>query len=108
VAPGAPPIAPPAAEAEASERETTIKEEGRLMGLAADTLRRGDAAGALAQLELIQARFPRGGLVQEREVRMIEALARAGRGAEASTRAAAFLKAHPDSVLTYRVQPYVH
>jgi hypothetical protein len=103
---GASPGAAEPALAEA-ERQTMIAEEGRLMGLAADSLRRGDAAGALSQLQQIEARFPRGGLVQEREVRMIEALAGSGRRDEASARAAAFLRAHPNSVLTFRVQPFV-
>jgi outer membrane protein assembly factor BamD (BamD/ComL family) len=84
-----------------------IKEEARLVGLAADMLHRGDAAGALAQLEQIQARFPGGALGQERETLAIEALARSGRRAEASARASAFLRAHPTSTFADRVQPFV-
>ncbi len=89
---------------EATERETMLREESRLVGEARDALRRGDATGALAQLEQIQARFPGGVLGQEREALTIEALARSGRRAEASARATAFLQAYPTSVLAGRVQ----
>ena len=95
---------PPAAAA--VERETMVREESRVVGEARAALRRGDASGALTQLEQIQARFPGGVLGQEREALTIEALARSGRRAEASSRAAAFLQAHPTSVLAGRVQPF--
>jgi hypothetical protein len=89
-----------------AERETMIREESRVVGEARAALRRGDASGALTQLDQIQARFPGGVLGQEREALTIEALARSGRRAEASTRASAFLQAHPTSVLAGRMQPF--
>ncbi len=88
------------------ERETMLQEESRETREAREALRRGDAAGALGMLEQIRARHPGGILVQEREALTIEALARSGRRAEASTRAAAFLKAYPTRTLAERVQTY--
>ncbi len=90
-----------------AERETMLQEESREMRDAREALRRGDAAGALTMLEQIRARYPGGVLSQEREALAIEALARSGRRAEASTRAAAFLKAYPTSTLAERVQVFV-
>jgi outer membrane protein assembly factor BamD (BamD/ComL family) len=60
-------------------------------------LRAGDAARCLTLLEQARARFPRGALGQEREALTVEALARAGQSAAAKRRAAAFLRAHPQS-----------
>ena len=78
-------------------------------GLAArDTLRRGDAGGALALLDQVRAKFPGGMLGQEREALAIEALARSGRKGEAAARADAFVKAYPTSPLTARVQQFAN
>jgi hypothetical protein len=90
----------------ASERETMLREESRQVAEARDALRRGDYAGALAQLEQIRARFPGGGLAQEREALAIEALHRSGRRADASARANAFLATYPSSPLAERVQAF--
>jgi hypothetical protein len=98
--------APAPVEVVERERETMLREEGRLVGEARDSLRRGDATGALAQLEQIRARFPGGALAQEREALAIEALARSGQRAAASNRAAAFLRAYPTSQLAERVQEF--
>ena len=89
-----------------AERETMLQEESRETREAREALRRGDAAGALGMLEQIRARHPGGVLVQEREALTIEALARSGRRAEASARAAAFLKAYPTSTLAEHVQAF--
>jgi hypothetical protein len=86
--------------------EMAARAEARLVGEVRDALQRGDAAGALAQLGRIDERFPGGVLGQEREALAIEALARSGRRAEAAARAAAFLEAHPQSMLAGRVQPF--
>lgn len=91
---------------EALERETMLREESRQVGAARAALRRGDAQGALGMLEGIGERFPHGTLGQEREALAIEALAKSGRRGEASTRAAAFIEAHPASPLVERVQPF--
>jgi outer membrane protein assembly factor BamD (BamD/ComL family) len=84
-----------------------LREENRQVSEARAALRRGDASGALVQLEQIRTRFPLGVLVQEREVLTIEALARSGRRADASARAEAFLQAYPTSTLAERVQGFV-
>lgn len=64
---------------------------------ARQSLRQGDAAGALAKVEAAKTRFPNGALVQEREVLAIEALAQNGNSDAASRRATAFLQAFPSS-----------
>lgn len=56
-----------------------------------------DPARALARANQTAARYPRGVLVQEREVIAIQALRRLGRDAEAERRARAFAKAFPGS-----------
>jgi hypothetical protein len=71
--------------------ETTLIKDAR------QALRAGDAARALRLLEESRRLFPAGVLQQERERLAIEALVKAGRGAEASARANAFLKKYPDS-----------
>jgi hypothetical protein len=91
-----------------ADRATMLAEESRLVGEAQDALRGGDAAGALVLLDRIAARFPGGGLGQEREALSVEALYRSGRRPEASARAAAFLKAYPSSTLAARVETFSH
>lgn len=56
-----------------------------------------DPARALQRANEHAARFPRGVLVQEREVLAIQALRRLGRAADADRRAAGFAKAFPGS-----------
>jgi hypothetical protein len=82
--------------------------EAHLVSEVYDTLHRGDAPGALLLLDRIRARFPAGGLGQEREALSIEALYRSGRRSEASARAAAFLQANPSSTLAARVQSFAN
>ena len=64
---------------------------------ARQALRGGDATRALRLLAQCRRLFPTGVLAQERERLTIEALAAAGRGPEASARAAEFLRKYPDS-----------
>jgi len=71
--------------------ETTMIKE------ALHALREGDAARALKILDECRRRFPAGVLAQERERLAIEALVKNGRAAEASARAAEFLRKHPGS-----------
>jgi hypothetical protein len=102
------PSAPPAgAAAAAAERASRLREENRMLGEARDALRRGDAAGALARLEEVRARFPDGEMIQEREALAIDALYRTGQRAAASARAAAFLRAYPTSPHATRIQGFV-
>lgn len=76
---------------------SSLHEESLLLLRARRAWQSGDCEGALARLDEARARFPNGGLVQEREALSIEALACAGRAEEASTRAAAFLRDYPTS-----------
>src|SRR5262249_39051028 len=99
--------AAPSPEAEgAADPESKLLEESRRLTEARSALRRGDAAGVIVQLEELRQKFPGGGLGQEREELMIEALASSGRRAEATARAEAFLKAYPTSTLAPRVQAF--
>ena len=86
----APPAAAPSPAARLGEETTLIRD-------ARQALRGGDAARALHLLEACRRQFPAGVLQQERERLTIEALVKAGRSAEASTRAAQFLRRYPDS-----------
>jgi hypothetical protein len=58
---------------------------------------RAEPARALQRANEHAARFPRGVLVQEREVLAIQALRKLGRSADADRRAEAFAKAFPGS-----------
>jgi hypothetical protein len=102
----APPVepSPPGA---AAERTTRLREERRMLEEARDTLRRGDASGALQKLDQARIRFPGGVLVQEREALGIEALHSSGQRAAASARAAAFLRAYPQSPHATRMQSFL-
>ncbi len=96
-----------AASASAMDRASMVREESRAVGAAREALRSGDAAGALAQLDAIRARFPEGVLGQEREALTIEALYKSGRRSEASARAKQFVAANPSSAHTERLQAFI-
>jgi hypothetical protein len=89
VHPSRPPAAPSSA-ARLREETTSIRD-------ARQALRQGDAARALRLLDECRRLFPGGILQQERERLAIEALVKSGRTAQASARAAAFLRRYPDS-----------
>jgi hypothetical protein len=74
-----------------------LRQEITLIKEARQALREGHAAHALRVLEECRRLHPDGVLVQERERLTVEALIAAGRAAEASARAAAFLRRYPDS-----------
>ncbi len=80
--------------------------EVRLLERAQDALR-SRPAEALALADDHARRFPRGMLVQEREVIAIEALVKAGRVGEAKARAARFKERFPGSSHTRRVDALV-
>ena len=84
-----------------------LREESALVAAARLAMRRGDGAAALDSLEIARARFPRGTLLQEREVLTIEALAQNGNASAASRRASAFLKAFPASPHVAHVRTFV-
>jgi len=82
-----PPLEPP----------SHLAAEGGVVLEAREALRQGAPEEALRVLEAARVKFADGALVQEREALTIEALARSGRRADASQRATAFLRAHPES-----------
>jgi len=74
-----------------------LKAESALLSKARAELRSGNAVGAQASLDKLQAQFPKGVLVQEREVLTIEVLHARGNVEGARRRAKAFLSAYPKS-----------
>jgi hypothetical protein len=94
-----PPVSAPVS-GEAHPRSPTpsqLREESMAVLEARSALRAGNATRSLQLLQEMNVRFPRGALGQEREALSIEALAQAGQTATAKRRAAAFLRAHPQS-----------
>lgn len=69
----------------------------------ARTAIKSDPARALQRANEHAARFPRGVLVQEREVLAIQALRQLGRSAEADRRTDAFVKAFPGSAFARKL-----
>ncbi len=89
---------PPAAEGPA------LGDEVALLGQARQALGRGAHAEALTLLDRHRKRFPRGKLMQERELSRVTALCELGRVDEARTAARRFLKQHPSQALRRRLQ----
>lgn len=89
------------------ERASRLREENAVLADARAALRGGDPASALAKLDAAGGRFPDGVLAQEREVLEIEALARAGKSAEASARANTFLQKYPTSPHAAKVRGFI-
>lgn len=92
---------PPAA------RATTLTEELGALDRARLALAGGDARRALDELDGYDRRFPAGRLQLEAEVIRIDALAKVGRKDAARQHAEAFLRRHPNSVLTTRVRAHL-
>jgi len=107
--PGSPAGADPAAPVpgSADDRERLLREEREMVNQARTALRGGDTGGAMRLLEQARQKFPGGALGQEREALAIETLAKSGAREAASTRAAAFIKAHPTSPHAARLQVFV-
>jgi hypothetical protein len=84
----------------------TLRLETAVVLRARDALRRGDCAGALAELDEARTHIQEGALYQEREVLAIEALDCARRTDQARERAAAFLRAYPGSPHAAAVQRF--
>jgi hypothetical protein len=85
-----------------------VEEESRMVTAARAALLRGDAATAYALVEQARVRYPRGLLVQERQILSIEALAGLGRSEEASSRAERFLALQPSSPYADRARAVLH
>jgi hypothetical protein len=103
VAPTAPNASVAAFEPPANARQT-LADELRELDRARARLAAGDASGALGDVARFEARYPRGRLRQEAVLVRVEALAAAGRCADASSAAASFLAQHPNSVLAKRAR----
>lgn len=80
-----------------SRQGERLLKESRLLTDARSALRGGDVSGALLLLRRLTREMPRGELLQERQVLMIEALAASGELARARKLAAAFVETHPSS-----------
>jgi hypothetical protein len=84
-----------------------LAQERRAIDDARAALGAGDTTRALGVLDEHARAFPRGILREEREALSVRALARAGRGAEAKTRAEAFHKQFPQSLFASGVDAEV-
>jgi len=90
-----PPVTPPSASAGVTRELELLEAARRLI----DT----DPSRSLGLLEQHAKESPHGTLVIERELLVIQALARSGRLAEAKARAARFRAAHPESLYEERI-----
>jgi hypothetical protein len=101
VAPSLPAPVDPAERAskgvEARPRSDQLSLESRMLTEARAQLRGGDPRAALATLERLRARAPKGVLMQERDVLAIQIASALGDSATARRRAKEFLDAHPES-----------
>lgn len=89
-----------------TERTTQLGRESALLVRARSELRAGDAAAASASLAELDKQFPRGALTQEREVLGIEVLAARGDLERARQRARAFIRSHPTSPHSAKLQRF--
>jgi len=78
-------------------KQSQLDAEAALLMSARQALHSGDARGAQATLNRLQASFPHGVLRQERDVLEIEVLQATGNSAAAKVKARAFLAAFPTS-----------
>jgi hypothetical protein len=90
-------VALPVAPAAAVAPVRSLRTESRVLLSARRTLRAGDCAAAVAQLDAERASLASGTLSQEYEALAIEAMACSGQQDEAARRSAAFVTAHPES-----------
>jgi hypothetical protein len=86
---------------------TTLAEERSLVERGRAAIARRDAVSALEALSDHERTFPSGVLAEERDALRIQALALAGRGADARRRAREFAERHPNSVFLGRVDETV-
>jgi hypothetical protein len=100
-----PPVAPTVAEpversaknVEGRSRSDLLSLESRLLTEARAQLRGGDPRGALATLERLRSRSPKGVLSQERDVLAVQIASALGDTATAKRKAKEFLDAYPES-----------
>ena len=68
-----------------------------MLAAARAKLAEGDPRGALAEIARLSSQFPRGGLLEEREVVAIDSLGAMGDNEGARARSAAFVRQFPAS-----------
>lgn len=90
----------------AGEAADGLGNELALVEAASRAVKAGNSGLALQRLSEYRRRFPRGKLALEAQVLHIEALALAGRRAEASRLAQGFLKHHPQSPVAARIRRF--
>lgn len=83
--------------ADGRPRSDSLSLESRMLTEARAQLRRGDPRGALATLERLRARSPKGVLSQERDVLAIQIASSLGDVATAKRKAREFLDVYPES-----------
>jgi hypothetical protein len=105
LAPSPTPVAAPSVPStQAPLTPSLLQLEAAELAKVKNLLESGRAPAALALLEQSSRRFPRGALVQEREILMIAALVRGGDQATARKRARVFLARYPRSLLADRIR----
>jgi hypothetical protein len=104
VAAVAPAAAAPKPRGAVDQDASSLAEEARLVRSAHASLRRGDAAEALAHLDEHERRFQNGVLRQERRGERVLCLCALGRRQEATELARSFLREEPASSLADRVR----
>jgi hypothetical protein len=82
---------------ETRPRKDALSFESQLLTEARAALHRGDPRAALATVERLRARLPKGVLTQERDVLAIQITSAMGDVATAKRKAEEFLAAHPES-----------
>ena len=80
-----------------ADARSALQAESLLLGAARTKLGGGDYQGALDDVARLRAQFPRGKLVQEREVVALDSLAALGNRTALQARARAFLSRFPSS-----------
>jgi outer membrane protein assembly factor BamD (BamD/ComL family) len=85
-------------------RARTLAEETKLLLAAHGALEKGDAAGALEQIDRLGALYPEGALAEERRAARVLALCAAGRREEARREAERFLAEEPRSIQAARLR----
>jgi hypothetical protein len=86
---------------------SALRAESELLGVARSRLAAGDYRGALQDVGRLQTRFPRGRLIQEREVVAIDSLAAMGDRPGARARALVFIQRFPSSPYSAHVHHIV-
>lgn len=79
------------------DTSSQLAEENQLLREARSAARAGNASVALSTLQRLDQRFPRGALLQERELLRVQTLEALGKHTQARARAKAFVRRYPNS-----------